>query len=142
MIRSCLDIIRFQDFGQFFYFLTRQAVDDATLSLMLTDKHDNLFINIRRFLAYLIIKVGAIKRALKLSCIRNSQAALDICTNFIRSRSRQGNHRCIAYLVNRGTDISILWSKVVPPFRNAMRLINGIKRYFDRFEELDVFFLI
>ena len=65
MIRSRLDFIGFQHLCQFLYFLAGKTIDNATLAFVLTNKHDNLTIDILVLLSHLIIQVRAVKRTLE-----------------------------------------------------------------------------
>ena len=65
MIRSRFDFIGFQYLCQFLYFLTGETIDNTTLSFVLTNKHDDLTIDILVLRAHLIIQVRAVKRTLE-----------------------------------------------------------------------------
>ncbi len=44
-------------------------------------------------------------------------------------RSRKGKPRDIRKIIHQRTKQAIVWPEIMPPFRHAMRLINGKERY-------------
>ena len=141
MIRCSLDVVSLQHLGQLLHLLSRQTIDDTTLTWMLTDKHDNLAIYVVSLLTYFIEEVWAVERALELSGINNAQVLLDICAHLVGSRSRKCNHRCLAYLVDNRAYASILWAEVMSPLRDTVRLIDSVERNLDTSQEFHVVLL-
>ena len=136
MIGSSLDVVSFQNLCQLLHLLTRQTVDDTALASVLLDELDDILVHIHRFGTYLIVQVRTVERALELYGIQDTQILLDIRTYLICSRSRQCDNRSLSYLIDDRTDATILWSEVMTPLRDTVRLINGIERYLCLFQEL------
>ena len=115
MISSCPNIVGPEDLCEFLHFLTGETVDNTTLTRMLLNELDNILVHIFGLGTNLIIQVGTVKRALELVSIHDTQVFLDIRAHLVRSRSRQGYHGSIAYLINDGTNTTILRTEIVSP---------------------------
>ena len=61
MVRCGLDVVSLQNLSQFLHLLTRQTIDNTTLTRMLLDKLDNILVDVLRFGAYLVIEIRAIE---------------------------------------------------------------------------------
>ena len=142
MIRSRFNIIGLENFGKFFHLFTWKTIDNATLSLVLTNEFDDLFIHIIRLWAYFVVEICPIKWALKLVGIHNSEALLDVSTHLVGRCCSQSYDGSIANFVDRWTYIAILRTEVVPPFWYAMSFINGVEWNVNRLEELYILFFI
>ena len=110
--------------------------------MILLDEFDDLLVDIIGFLPYFVIKVGAVERALELLGVHDAQAFLDVSTHFVGSCRREGNDWSVANSVDGGADVAIFRSEIMSPLRNAMSLINGIKRNLDLFEKGDILILV
>ena len=141
MIRSSLDIVCLEYFSQFFHLFSGQTIDDATLTWMLTDKHDNLAIDVVGFLAHLVEEIRTVEGTLEFSGIHDAEVFLDVCTHLVGSRCRKGNDRCLAYFVDDRAYASVLWAEIMSPLRDTVCLIHGIERDFDGLQELYIIFL-
>ena len=132
MIGSRLDIVGTQHFGQVFNLLARQAINDAALVFVLLDETHDVLVDVLGLWPYLIVKIGAVERALKLNGIDDAQVLLDVRAHLVGSRGRQRNDGSLAYLVDDGPYAPVLRSEVMAPLRNAMSLIDGIERNLTR----------
>ena len=141
MIRRSLDFIGLQNLCQLLNLLTGKTIDDAALTRMLTDKLDDLAVNIIGFLAHFIIQIRSVERAFILQCIQNAQILLDIRAHLVGSRSSKSNDRSLPNLVNNRTDTTILRAEIMSPLRNTMSLIYSIERNLDGLQELHVILL-
>ena len=141
MVGRSLDVVGSQDGCQLLHLLARQAIDDAALTGMLLDKLDDVLIHILGLRPHLVIKVRTIKRTLELRSIEDTQVLLDVAAHLVRCRRRQRNNGCLAYLVDNRTDTAVFRAEVMAPFRNTMRLIDGIERDLHRLQELHIVLL-
>ena len=145
-----LEAVELQLLRQFLHLLARQAVDDATLALVLPEESDDLAVGVllAHFLPDLIIEVGAVERALELLGVDDAQALLDVGAHLVGGRRRKrydGNlvdAPELRYLVDGGPDVAILGPEIVPPLGDAMSLIDGKERNLKRLEERKVVLLV
>ena len=142
MIGRSLDVVGPQHGSQFFHLLARKAVNDAALPRILHDELDDLLVDVLGFLAHLIVEVGTVERALELRCAHNGQILHNVGAHLVGGRSGEGNDRRFANLVDNGTYAAVFRAEIVPPLRNAVRLVNSIKRYLHRLEEIYVLLLV
>ena len=131
MIRCGFDVVGPQNLSQLLHFFARQTVDNATFASILPNEFNDLLVNVVGFGPHLIIKVGTVERTAKLLCISYAEAFLDVAAHFVGGCGRECNDRCIAYAVDDGADVAIFRTEIVPPFRNAMGFVYGIKRNLD-----------
>ena len=108
---------------------------------MLLNEFNYVSVYIFCFGPHLIIKVGAVERTLVLHCVGNAKVFLNIGLNLFGGRCSERNDRRVANFVDDGTDFPVLRPKVMPPLRNAVRLVDGVKGDFYRFEKRHVVFL-
>ena len=141
MVCTCINSICLKYLGQFFHFLTAQAINDAWFSRIGLNEFNDISINIRRLRAYLIIQIRAIEWRFKLLCILHSQILLDIHTHFGSSRSRQCNHRRLSYLINNRTDAAIFRTEIMPPLRNTVCFVYCIEWNLHSFQKIYVLIL-
>ena len=144
MIGCGLYVIGLQDGGQFFHFLARQAVDDTALASMLLDELDDLPVGIVVALLrpHLVVQVRTVEGTLELYAILNTQAAHDVRTHLVGSRRRKCDDRSNADRINGMAYLAVLRTEVMSPFRDAMRLVNGIEADFNRPQECNVLLLV
>ena len=135
MISGGLYIIGLQDGSQLLHFLSREAIDDAALALVLLDELDDLLVDIGGLLPHFVIEIRTIERTLVLLCVHDAQALLDVGTNLVGGSGCKCDDRSIANLVDSGAYIAILRSEIMSPLRDAVGFINGIKRNLDLLEE-------
>ena len=141
MIRSRLDLIGAEHCRQFLHLLSGETIDNTALPRILSDELHDLLINLLRLRSYLIIQVRSVERALELHRIQNTQTLLDIRPHLIRSRSRQGDDRCLTNLVHDRTDTSVFRSEIMSPLRDTVRLVNSIEADLARFQEVHILLL-
>ena len=108
--------------------------------MILSNEFNNLFVYVFCLISYLIIKVRTVERTLKLCCIDNTEIFLYITSHLVSSSSSKGNNGSIAYLVDDWSYSSVFRTEIMSPFRDAMSLINGIKRYLYSLEKVNIFF--
>ena len=142
MIGRRLDLVGAEDGREFFHFLSRQAIDDTALPRVLLDKTYDLLVYLLRFRAHFVIEVRPVERAFKLQRVGDAQALLDVGAHLVGSRGGESDDRGLAYALYRGADIAVFRAEVMSPLRDTMRLVDRVKRYFDRFEEIHVVVLI
>ena len=141
MIGSGLDVVGLQNLCQLLHLLTRQTVDDTALAGMLLDELDDVLINILRLRTYLVIQVRTVERTLELLGIHDTQILLDIRTDLIRCRRRQGNDGCLTDFIDDRTDATILRTEVMTPLRDTMGLVNGVERDLRLLQEFHILVL-
>ena len=139
MISGSIDVIGLQYSSKFFHLFAGKTINDTTFAIMLTNKADDIPIDIFVFGFYLIVQIRTIKRTLKFFCASNSQVLHDICTYFICSRSRQGNNRSTPYFIHDGPYATIFRTEIMSPLRNTMGFIYCIERNFGRLEKIHIF---
>ena len=142
MIRTARDIVGNQNLGKFLDFLAAQAIDDARFARMLLDIFNNVSIYIVCLMAHFIIEVRTVERRLESRSLLDSEIFHDIVLHLDSCRCSESNDRTLSNLVYYRTDISVFRTEIVPPFRDAMSLVDCKERHLDRTEELDVFRLV
>ena len=115
MIGCCLDIVGTQDGCQFLYLLSRQTVDDTALPRVLLDELDDVLIHILRLRTYLVVEVRTVEGTLVFLGIHHAEVLLDVAAHLVGGRSRQGDDRGLADLVDDGSDTTVLRTEVMTP---------------------------
>ena len=92
-------------------------------------------------LPYLVIEVGTIKGRFKNSCIKHAKVFLNIVLDLGRGSCSKSYDRCNPHFIYDRPDPPVFRPEVMPPLRNTVRLINGIKRDSDLPQELDILIL-
>ena len=128
VIRTSRDTIHFQYLCQVLHLLTRQTIDDTALAFHPADIAHKVFIYLFRLRPYFVIQVRTVKTALENGCIWHTKVLLDIFLHFRRSRSRQRYNRRLTDTLNHTADLTVLWTEIMTPFRDTMRLIYGVER--------------
>ena len=128
MVGQRADAVGHEQFGQLLDLLAAQAVDDAALSLVLLDEADDIAVDVPLG-AYLVIEVRPVERRLEHRSVGHAEVLLDVQLHLGRSRRRQGDQRRGTDFVDDRADAAVLGPEVVPPLRNAVRLIDGVERY-------------
>lgn len=137
MVRSDLDVVGGQQFGQFLDLLAAQAVNDPGLSLVVFDITDNILRGIR-LRTDLVEKIRPVERRLEYRSVEHTEVLLNVHLYFRRSRRGQRDQRRLPDLVDDRTNAAVLRAEIVSPFRNTVRLVDRIERYFDFPQEIDV----
>ena len=88
--------------------------------------------------ANFIIEIRPVERGFEHGSIVHSQIFLDIVLHFRRCCGRKGYQRLLSYFVYDRTDAPVFRAKVVPPFRYAMSLVDGIERDGNCLEKFDI----
>ncbi len=140
MIRQRLDAVGHEQFGQLLDLFAAQAIDDARLALMLFDVPDDLAGDVG-FGTYLIEKVGTVERRLEYRRIEHPEVLLYVELHLGRGGGRKGDQRRPADVVHDGPDTPVLRTEIVPPLRDAVRLVDRVERYFDLAQERNVLLL-
>ena len=108
---------------------------------MLLDELNDVLIDILSLRTYLVIEVRTVERTLELLGIHDTQILLDIRTDLIRCRCRQGNDGCLTDFIDDRTDATILRTEVMTPLRDTMGLVNGVERDLRLLQEFHIFVL-
>ncbi len=130
MVGTGVDVVGAQHLGQFLHFLPAQAIDNATLPLVLQNEAYNVLFHIGSFGTHLVIEVGAVERTAEFHCIIYAQAFLDVFTHLVGGRSCKRNNGSDSYLVDYRPDPTIFGTEIMPPLRYAMSLVDGIEGNF------------
>ena len=142
MVRQRTDTVLLQQHSQFLHFFAAQAVNDTRFARVVLDKFDHFLIDILVFLADFIIEVRAVERRNEHFGLFHAEVLLDIALHLGGGGGSQRNHGHIfAYLLDNLADVSILRTEVMPPFRNTVCLVDGVKRDVDILEKVHVLFL-
>ena len=136
-----LDVVGPQHVGQVLDLLSRQAVDDAALAGVLLDEAHDVLVNVLRLLPHLVVQVRTVEGRLELVGIGNAEALLDVGAHLVGGGGGEGYDGRLANLVDDGPDAAVLRPEVVAPLRDAVRLVDGVERYFHRAQELHVLLL-
>ncbi len=79
--------------------------------------------------SYLVIEISPVEGRLKHGRIEHSEVLLNVQLHLGGRRSRKGYERRLTYVVHYGTYAAVFRTEVVPPFRDTVRLIDGVERY-------------
>ncbi len=126
-----------EQLGELLDLLAAQAVDDAALALVLLDEADDVAVDVVLG-PDLVVEVRAVERRLEDRGVAHAEVLLDVELHFGRGRGRERDQRRRADLVDDRTDAAVLGAEVVAPFRDAVRLVDGIERDLDLAQEGDV----
>ena len=128
MVRQCLDSVNLKSFSEFLNFFTAKCVNDSRFSRIVFDIFYNVFYNIFCLGSYLIIKIRTVERRLENLRIGNLEVFHDVVLHFHRGCCGKGDDRQfrIDGIDNR-TQTAVLWTEVMTPFRDTMRLVDGEK---------------
>ena len=130
MVRRHLDAVGGQQFGQLLDLFAAQAVDDSGFARITLDIADDLFgrIGLR---TYLIKQIRPVERRFEHGRIEHTEVLLDIHLHLRRGRSGQRDQRGGTDIVDDRADAAVLRAEIVSPLGNTVRLVDGVKRYFD-----------
>lgn len=132
------DMIDAECLRQVFHGLAAQAIDDARLTLHGADIADELAVNILIFLSHFVVEVRPVERGLEDLCFEYVKVLLYVVLHLRCGGSGECDDRCFADTLNDGVNTAIFGPEVVPPFGDTVSLVNGIERYLDLFEEIDI----
>ena len=142
MVRNRLDTIYLEGLGKFFHSLPAQAVDNPALTFILLDKSYDICINILCFGPYLVIEIWPVEGCFEGIGILYSKIFKYVLLYFRSSCCCEAYDRdIIPYTVNDISQVPVLWSEVMPPFTDTVRLIYCNERYADRIQKGDIIFL-
>ena len=127
MVGQRPDAIGHEQLGQLLDLLAAQAVDDAALALVLLDETDDVVVDVVLGPDF-VVEVRAVERRFEDRGVGHAQILLDVELHLGRGRSRQGDQRRRANLVDDRPDAAVLRAEVVSPLRNAVRLVDGVER--------------
>ena len=135
-----LDAVGHEQFGQLLDLLAAQAVDDAALALVLLDEADDVAVHVVLGPDF-VIEVRAIERRLEDRRVGHAQILLNVQLHLGRGGRRQGDQRRRTDFVDDRTDAAVLRPEVVPPLRDAVRLVDGVERHLYLMQESHVVLL-
>ena len=115
MIGAGVDAVCLQYFGQLFYLLAAEAIDDARFLRIVLDELDDVFIYIVRFGTYFVIEVGTVEGRLEHLGFYHTQVLLDIVLHLWCGRSCQCDERSFSDFVDNGSYASVFRAEVVSP---------------------------
>src|SRR5665213_2265779 len=114
--------------GSVVHFGSRQAVHDAGIaSVALGDEGLELRSGVL-FLNDLVVNIRAIETRDEVGRTIKIQAGNDLPTGEFICRGRERDPRNIRKALREYRQPHVLWAKVVPPLRHAMRLVDGEQR--------------
>ncbi len=142
MVREGLDIVDLQRLGQLLNALARQAIDDARLPGSALYVLDDVAVHVLGLAAHLIEEVGAVEARLEDVGLDDTQVLLYVVLHLGGGGGRQRYHGAVAYTVDYGAQLAVLGTEVVPPLRDAVRLVDGVERNPRLAQESDVLLLV
>src|SRR5690606_12692639 len=131
MIGNCLNSIYLKCLGNLLNLFPAQTINNSALALILFYEPDYVRIDIFRFWPNFIVKIWSIKGSFKSIGIRHPEIFKDVLLYFGSRRcSKTDDWNVITYTLDNAFQVSVFRPKIVPPFADAMRLINSQKRDF------------
>ena len=134
MIRKGLYTVDIEELGKFLDLFAAQAVDYAGLPGILLYELDYLAFGIG-LVPDFVIQVRPVERGLEHLGVEKAEILLDVALDLRGGSCRQSYDGSRAYFLYNGFDASVLRPEVMPPLRDAVRLVNGIERYVYLFEQ-------
>ena len=140
VVRHGTDTIDHKHLGQLLHLLAAQTIYDARLSGMLLYILDDVLVLVY-LVAHFIVEIRPVERGLEHMRVHNPQVLQDVVLHLRSGCRRQCNDRGPADFVHDRTDLPVFRPEVMPPVRDAVRLVHSEERYADLSQDSDVLLL-
>ena len=140
MVWQRADVVDSEQLGQFFHALAAEAVDYARFAGVLLYEAYDVVVGVLGLGPYLIEQVRAVERRFEHSGIAHTQVFLYVVLHLWGGSGGKRYYRAAAYFIDYRAYAAILGPEIMPPFRYAVRLVDGVERYCHCFQKLYVLF--